>query len=63
MEPEEIKLGECASCHKVTKVHKIYISCYSYAFICNDCENEWLNSLKAFLESNPLIKSQKNSSS
>ena len=48
MEPEEIKLGECASCHKLKEVHTFYMSYCTYAFICNECENKWLKSLKEF---------------
>lgn len=35
---ERIKLGECACCHNVRKVHRVHISYLRFAFLCDECD-------------------------
>lgn len=38
MNEENIKLGECACCHNVRKVHRVHISYLRFAFLCDECD-------------------------
>ena len=39
MNEELTKLGECACCHNVKKVHRVHISYLRFAFLCDECDS------------------------
>ena len=51
MEKEDIKLGECACCHNIRKVHRVDISYLRFAFICDECDSLPQNAIAEITDS------------